>query len=413
MINRNNEVVGVMSKDRNDAYLGRAHQSGFTLNGEHHLGRTNYSWFRGLYEILDGHGMPTIQYLLPLHAVQHRNKERHTAKLDEISDQIGEHALVDTAAHTVTHANQTEAAAERAELLRIQGEAKYAGAVAGAAVELQKLNEGLDLLPLVLGQRRSNDGIEQKLASASYGSVNSDTACAFEDTIFIFAGDQIDASVVALEATSECIGLERIYLTGYKQLSQAGIRQLTNKYRDLQHVSLNGCSWVSDAGVTELTEICSHLRSIDLSACREVTNKSLAALADNCHGLEHVLLSKCMGISDSGVVLLAIKCRELQHVNLNECRLSDEGVMALANNCPCLRSIDVSTCTQISDMAVTELVGKCQHLEHINLRGCPQFDVKLQSKINATLASRFKSPNRDVHKYKYRAKVLTLALIAH
>jgi hypothetical protein len=59
MINRNNEVVGVMSKDKNNSYI----------KGQHFQGKTNLSWFSRL-KILDGHGMPTAEHLLPEYAVQ-------------------------------------------------------------------------------------------------------------------------------------------------------------------------------------------------------------------------------------------------------------------------------------------------------------------------------------------------------
>jgi hypothetical protein len=55
LLNRSGEIVGIMSRDCNDAYL----------KGMHRKGTTNLSWFRRLSEVLEGHGMPTEEDMLP------------------------------------------------------------------------------------------------------------------------------------------------------------------------------------------------------------------------------------------------------------------------------------------------------------------------------------------------------------
>jgi tetratricopeptide (TPR) repeat protein/S1-C subfamily serine protease len=64
LLNQSGEIVGIMSHDYNDSYL----------KGTHLTGTTNFSWFRRLSEVLEGHGMPT-QDMLPMALAVQLNAE--------------------------------------------------------------------------------------------------------------------------------------------------------------------------------------------------------------------------------------------------------------------------------------------------------------------------------------------------
>jgi hypothetical protein len=155
MINRNNEVVDVMSKDKNNSYM----------KGQHLYGKTNLSWFRRV-EILDGHGMPTEEHLLQEYAVQ--SPSSSLVEKEELAlhgEQVEALATASTNADGVTHtkldavltAQQQQQAEERAKELRTKKS------------ELQTAEHSYRTQATALGS--SCEEIARKLASASCETV--------------------------------------------------------------------------------------------------------------------------------------------------------------------------------------------------------------------------------------------------
>ena len=69
-------------------------------------------------------------------------------------------------------------------------------------------------------------------------------------------------------------------------------------------------------------------------------------------------------------------------IYLAYCRISDMGVLALADNCPLLNNIVISGCSKITDVGVSAVADNCPELWNINLSDCTEIsDILSHIKI--------------------------------
>ena len=88
-------------------------------------------------------------------------------------------------------------------------------------------------------------------------------------------------------------------------------------------------------------------------------------------------LSACRLVKAPAIVALATHCTNLVDIRLGGSGLRIESeskqtsaVMALANNCPKLTSIDLAGCENIASAAFTALATKCWRLKILSFAGC-------------------------------------------
>ena len=122
----------------------------------------------------------------------------------------------------------------------------------------------------------------------------------------------------------------------------------------------------------------------DFKGCDKLTDEALIALADKCRGLTTVNFWGCDRLTDKGVLALADKCRGLTVVSFPHCSsLTNAAVIELADKCRGLKKIEVFGCWGVLDTAVIALADKCQQLTNADT----------PSVKDATLAAvRFKVP---------------------
>ena len=156
---------------------------------------------------------------------------------------------------------------------------------------------------------------------------------------------------------------------------------------DLLSINLAGCKAVSDNGVASIASRCTKLTAIDLEECNRVTDKGLATLAAACPELlPNKVLSKAKGVRFCAAV--AKQHPDLMEIDLLECdAVTDKGLEALAKSCPrllpnkvlskakgnlfCiavanqhpdLREIDLQKCKAVTDKGLAALANGCPKL---------------------------------------------------
>ena len=89
---------------------------------------------------------------------------------------------------------------------------------------------------------------------------------------------------------------------------------------------------------------------------------------------EYVLsvdLSGCTDITDIGLSALGHGCSQLQMINLRCCYgITDIGISALGRGCSQLQTINLSCCQGITDIGVSALGDGCDQLRMIDLSEC-------------------------------------------
>lgn len=68
----------------------------------------------------------------------------------------------------------------------------------------------------------------------------------------------------------------------------------------------------------------------------------IIAIANSCTKLQTVYLRRCINISDEAVIALAQNCPYLQYLNIASCDITDESLKIIATNSKFLQSLNVS-----------------------------------------------------------------------
>jgi hypothetical protein len=77
-------------------------------------------------------------------------------------------------------------------------------------------------------------------------------------------------------------------------------------------------------------------QEVDLSGCQCITNAGIKALAKSCANLRSVNVSSCFELTDGALRALAT-CHQLRAVNACGCeRITDKGLCALAAGARCV-----------------------------------------------------------------------------
>ncbi|CAN6459774.1 unnamed protein product [Victoria cruziana] len=150
---------------------------------------------------------------------------------------------------------------------------------------------------------------------------------------------------------------------------------------------------VSDEGVDFVCRKLSSLLSLDLSGNYCISDRSLLSVASNCASLRRFAALDCDFLSADGVALLASRCRHLASLSVNGSRLSlsrpanlflvpgrelqsldlsgmdvsEHLLLAISDLVRSLRRLILPRCTGVSLLGVSEVVRRCELLEHLDL----------------------------------------------
>jgi hypothetical protein len=111
---------------------------------------------------------------------------------------------------------------------------------------------------------------------------------------------------------------------------------------------------------------------INLTSYSEnVTDDVVIALAENCDWLISISLWFCSKITDTALIAIAENCPELTAINLRHCRnLTDTALTAVAEHCGDLTDVDLNCCINITNATVIAFATNCPGLTNIDLGRC-------------------------------------------
>jgi len=121
---------------------------------------------------------------------------------------------------------------------------------------------------------------------------------------------------------------------------------------------------------TLLASVCVNLKSVE---CDQDTPPDVfQALIENCPSLESLhlpYLDRLSTLSDTDIALLSAKHSNLKHLTLSiptqgiPLKITEEGISALAKNCPHLESLQINC--NVNDTAMRNLINGCPHMKKI------------------------------------------------
>ena len=180
------------------------------------------------------------------------------------------------------------------------------------------------------------------------------------------------------------------------------------------------CETTNDVGVgvPVKKQLNSQLTAIDLSECMRITDAGVLAIAQTCPHVTSLDLTNNFVLSDIGLSAIAESCHHLTSIGLfNIWNLSDIGASAIAEGCHHLTSIDISFNRKVTDVGILAIAQGCPQLMFVNLSYCEQIsEIGVQAmlqnclnltSINLTYCNRFPTSQLSVLARRYPKLIVT------
>ncbi|XP_074276568.1 EIN3-binding F-box protein 1-like [Silene latifolia] len=146
-----------------------------------------------------------------------------------------------------------------------------------------------------------------------------------------------DVRLAALAIGSAgCGGLGKLVIKGSNPgcgLTNLGFKAIARCCPSLKVLSLWNVSSIEDESLFEIANGCHRLEKLDLSNCPRITDKALTAIARNCPTLNSISLEDCQNVGNDGLQAIGEYCTNLKSVNIKNCPLvADQGVAKLMSS---------------------------------------------------------------------------------
>uniref|UniRef100_A0A8C6PEX2 F-box and leucine-rich repeat protein 2 n=1 Tax=Nothobranchius furzeri TaxID=105023 RepID=A0A8C6PEX2_NOTFU len=185
--------------------------------------------------------------------------------------------------------------------------------------------------------------------------------------------------------------LRQLSLRGCLSVGDASMKTFAQNCRNIEVLNLNGCTKITDSTCLSLSKFCSKLKQLDLTSCVSISNHSLKALRysyetqfpsslndgalkhlqKHCPELTTINIQSCTQITDDGLVSLCRGCHKLQIICVSGCsNITDASLTALGLNCPLLKILEAARCSHVTDAGFTVLARNCHELEKMDLEEC-------------------------------------------
>ncbi|OAY41574.1 F-box/LRR-repeat protein 3 [Manihot esculenta] len=185
--------------------------------------------------------------------------------------------------------------------------------------------------------------------------------------------------------------LRSIDLSRSRFFSYNGLMSLALNCKNLVEIDLSNATELRDAAAAAVAEA-KNLERLRLGRCKLITDMGIGCIAVGCKKLRLISLKWCLGVTDLGVELIALKCKEIRILDLsylpitNKCLpsilklqnledlvmegcfgIDDDSLAVLKDGCKSLKTLDMSSCQNISHVGLSSLISGAGGLEELTL----------------------------------------------
>ncbi|XP_074287119.1 EIN3-binding F-box protein 1-like [Silene latifolia] len=135
-----------------------------------------------------------------------------------------------------------------------------------------------------------------------------------------------------------CGGLGKLTIRGSnpnptRGVSNLGLKAIARCSPSLKALSLWNISSVGDEGLLEIANGCARLEKLDLCNIPSITDKALVAIAKGCPSLNSISIEGCQNVGNEGLQAIGQFCTNLKSLNVKDCPLvADQGVASLMSS---------------------------------------------------------------------------------
>ncbi|XP_055078559.1 dynein regulatory complex subunit 6 [Periophthalmus magnuspinnatus] len=143
--------------------------------------------------------------------------------------------------------------------------------------------------------------------------------------------------------------------------------------------------WFTNAEVKQILQMYRpFVVHLNLRGCTFLTWPSIKCVSE-CRNLQELNLSECSNITDVMVQKLTKGCPGLLYLNLSATNITNQALRELSRNCLNLQYLSVAYCCRFTDQGFLYLTtGRgCHTLVHLNVSGCTQMTVNAFRYISA------------------------------
>jgi hypothetical protein len=147
--------------------------------------------------------------------------------------------------------------------------------------------------------------------------------------------------------------------------SMDSIARLAN----IRVLNLDHCSNITDKGFLALKIIANRFETLSLEHLGLLSDHAVSTVLEKCSKLVHLNVNRCVGITMSTIIKTVRHNINLLSLALSGIRLNDESLVKLAAECSKCRltKLDLSCCSDITDLGLLAIADACGSLKSINL----------------------------------------------
>eukprot|EP01125_Pyxidicula_operculata_P007122 TRINITY_DN2428_c0_g1_i3.p2 TRINITY_DN2428_c0_g1~~TRINITY_DN2428_c0_g1_i3.p2 ORF type:complete len:228 (+),score=21.24 TRINITY_DN2428_c0_g1_i3:1382-2065(+) len=141
---------------------------------------------------------------------------------------------------------------------------------------------------------------------------------------------------------------------------------------ELKAIYLNGSPNIDDSVIESMFISLENLRILAISGCEMITDNSLVKLLKKCGTSIHTLKLCQSSITDETLLAIANYCTCIQSLNLSYCKhpFLSSSYISIFTNCLALQNFEASLCKTFSNEDFTSLLMYCEVLSVVNVSGC-------------------------------------------
>lgn len=195
------------------------------------------------------------------------------------------------------------------------------------------------------------------------------TSCPYLKSLNLsFCHDITDESLITI--AQYCPELEDLTLQGLERITDKSIDALNSSNRKLTNLNVSGCVKLTEGPICALIKLSGRkLQSIDVCGISDELEPVLSALKEHCPNLTSLYVNG-QSVTDDLIISILEACKNLSQINLYSCRsLTQKAFHALALYPKSITHLSLNG-SEISDKELSLLSEKHPHLEKINLLRC-------------------------------------------
>ena len=180
-----------------------------------------------------------------------------------------------------------------------------------------------------------------------------------------------DEALVALAHLPD-LQLRELRLVACKELTDSSLQVLCEHQGLLEVLDISESIELTDSSLYAITTHLSNLRSLNLEQVRRITDNSVSKLRQLSH-LEHVSLASCAGVGSAAAVLGLCQPSLTSLTSLNlKCvhAIDNQFVIAMCKTLPLLDTLDLSSCSQLTDVAMHHISAHLAFMKYLQLAWC-------------------------------------------